>query len=179
MSTLLLGRKQEKVLTQERLKELFNYDMLSGNFTYLYKPNRRICIGDIAGSFAGKEGYNRLVIYIDGRRYPAHRLAWLYMTGEFPIEEIDHINRNGLDNSWTNLRSCSRSQNCHNMGISKRNKSGIKGVFWDSTYNKWAASIAIKSKVKWLGYFKTSDEAEEAVEAARQLLHKEFACNGV
>ena len=77
------------MLTQDRLKELFNYDSATGVFTRIKTTSSRAMKGFIAGSVSS-HGYLR--IRIDGRVYFAHRLAWLYEFGEFPLGIMDHIN---------------------------------------------------------------------------------------
>src|SRR5690606_34614864 len=102
------------MLTQQRLKELLYYDPETGIFTRLVgRSGPRARAGDVAGSDNGK-GYIR--IYVDGRPYKAHRLAWFYMHGEWP-EEIDHRNGERADNRLSNLRPVTRQQNNLNQSI--------------------------------------------------------------
>ena len=91
------------VITQDRLKELLHYEPLTGIFTRLVKTNRNVRVGEVAGTVR-KTGYKQL--HLDGKVYRAHRLAFLYMTGDIP-DVIDHINRLRDDNSWDNLRAAS------------------------------------------------------------------------
>lgn len=98
-------------LTQTRLKELLFYNPETGNFTWLVRSADRIKIGQTAGCLDKTNGY--ISIKVDKRRYTGHRLAYLYMTGEFPTE-IDHINRNRADNRWENLRNVPHSINMKN-----------------------------------------------------------------
>lgn len=93
------------MLTAERLREVLEYDPAIGVFRWLIKPCGQISIGDIAGCRHG-EGY--VQIRVIGRIYLAHRLAWLYMTGEWPISLIDHRNLDRSDNRWSNLREAKK-----------------------------------------------------------------------
>ncbi len=112
----------------------------------------------------GTWGYRR--IKIDGKRYQSARLAWLYMTGEFPEGEIDHIDRNPLNDAWTNLRVVSKSRNQWNKGVRIDNKSGISGVRFDGS--KWRVEIKIKGKGVHLGLYNTFDDAVAARKLAEQ-----------
>jgi hypothetical protein len=94
-------------LTAERLREILGYDPETGLFTRLVRTGR-IRAGEVAGT-AHSRGYRSIVI--DGRVYLSHRLAWLYVHGEWPPEQIDHINRNRADNRLVNLRAAKQSQN--------------------------------------------------------------------
>ena len=89
--------------------------------------------------------------------------------------EVDHINGNKLDNQKSNLRVCTRAQNQRNVGPTKRNKSGYKGVSWDKRNNLWVSRIKCGSTYKNLGRFKTAEEAAEAYKKQASLLHKAFA----
>jgi hypothetical protein len=164
------------MLSQNELKEWLYYDAASGNFIWKKTTrNGRGKSGHVTGS-KDKEGY--VVIGFQKKRYKAHRLAWLYMTGFWPLDVIDHIDGNPANNAWTNLREATCGQNQHNSKIPRNNKSGIKGVCWDNSREKWMASICINRKSKTLGYFQNIDEAEEIVKVARQKYHKDFANNG-
>jgi hypothetical protein len=85
-------------LTAERLRELLNYDPDTGVFTWRVRPVHSHRVGDIAGSVRTTRGYR--LIGVAGRVYKAHRLAWLYMMGEWPKDQIDHINRDPSDNRF-------------------------------------------------------------------------------
>lgn len=166
--------KQAK-LTQVRLKELLHYDPETGVFAWLVSwPQAGIMSGDVAGGISGdasKElngsGYWR--IRVDGVRYRAHRLAWLYMTGDWPHGDIDHENRNRSDNRWINLRPATRVQNGHNRSPSKKNTSGTCGV-WERN-GRWVAMIRNHGKAVFYGMFYTKEDAVLAIEDARVRLH--------
>ena len=158
----------DNILTQERLKELLNYDPETGVFVWIKKPANQINIGDAAGNL-NLDGYRR--ICLGGAEFRAHRLAWLYMTGSFPPDEIDHINRDRADNRFANLRAATSSENKHNAGKRKRNICGYKGVSYDKHAKKWRAQIAFNRVLKHLGLFLTPEEASAAYLAAQKIYH--------
>ena len=127
-------------LTQERLQYLLSYDRETGIFRWRINRGRMAKAGDIAGS-QGNDCYVR--IRVDGKDYAAHRLAWLYMTGEWPAATIDHENINRADNRWRNLREATNAQNGTNRHKQANNTSGFKGVYVDKTSNKFCAKIKI------------------------------------
>jgi len=153
-------------VTQDRLKELVHYDPASGIFTRIKDAGPNAKAGVVVGCKNSK-GY--LQVVIDGKHYKLHRLAFLYMTGEFPDHEVDHINRECSDNRWSNLRVATKSQNLRNVGPHKTNKSGYKGVSWKKDVSKWIAQIRANGKVRYLGMFDDPKEAHAAyVEAAKK-----------
>ncbi|RJP45482.1 HNH endonuclease [Candidatus Parcubacteria bacterium] len=165
-----LGRGE--ALSAERLREALHYDFDTGTWTWISAPHSRVPIGSRAGSLDSK-GYLR--IGIDGREYRSHRLAWLYMTGEWPPHEIDHINLDKLDNRWRNLRLATGSQNQANKSLYSNNRSGAKGVGWHRRSRKWRAFIQKNGFQIHLGCFSAFEDARRAYEAAAEQLHGEFA----
>ena len=161
-------------LTQKRLKELLEYNPDTGAWTWCVRTSYRVRIGQFAGCVSS---YGYLVIRIDDVLYGAHRLAWLWMTGEWP-KEIDHINGLRLDNRWCNLRLANRSQNVANTLTRKSNKSGFKGVTWYPSLRKWSAQITHEKKKIHLGYFDVPEIAHVAYLAAAKRLFGEFAHGG-
>jgi len=138
-------------LTCEILKEHIHYDPNTGNFTRAkaVRGGKNCKVGDVAGGINGR-GY--WVIRILGKKYQAHRLAYLYMTGEWPKEEIDHRKRNKADNRWHMIRSSSRQLNNQNQGLRTDNSSGIRGVHRVLSGN-WKAEIMFDSKRYVLGTY--------------------------
>lgn len=151
------------MITQQRLKELFWYHASTGQFTRRISVGRHGCyrVGDVVGTKT-PQGY--IIIGVDKRRYMAHRLAWLYVYGAWPSNDIDHINQNKSDNRITNLRVVSRSENMHNVSLHKHNSSGYKGVSWHKPRQKWRAYIFLDYKQTHLGLF---DKIEDAIDARR------------
>jgi len=131
-----------------KLKQHLGYNPDTGLFV-------RYSTGDVAGH-QNSDGY--VYIRIFGKRYLAHRLAWFYVHGQWPVE-IDHKDTIKNHNWISNLRPSTRSQNMSNIGLPKHNSSGIKGVCWDKTNEKWLASIQVDKKFKNLGRFKDKGEA--------------------
>ena len=134
--------------TQEFLKKHLTYDSASGVFT---RPD-----GSKAGGIHGASGYERISIY--NRRYYSHRLAWIYHYGEVP-KNIDHINGVKHDNRIANLRSVGQSENQHNRFKQKNSTSGYRGVSYHADNKKWIAQIMVNRQNKYLGSFKTAEEA--------------------
>ena len=152
-------------LTQERLKELLHYCPDSGEFSWLQKTRPQINIGDKAGSIANTDGYVR--IKINKKLYLAHRLAFLYMDGRFPPEQVDHINRSESDNKWANLRPSTASENQCNKGTNNP----FIGVYWHKKSRAWVAkSRMINGVSSHLGSYKTNLAACYARHAYEVLL---------
>ena len=145
-----------KSLTQEELKDWLHYDPRSGLFHWL-KTGLRIQLFRRPGNLT-KQGYRR--IGIGNYVYQEHQLAYLYMTGEWPKQDIDHINGVKDDNRWENLRAVSRMENLHNRG----NVSGFK-----KNGKRFSASLQVNKKTIYLGTFDTQEIArEEYLKAKRK-----------
>jgi hypothetical protein len=160
------------MLTQERLKAVLSYDPETGAFIRLVSTCSRTRAGTVAGS-RKLNGY--LSILIDGKRFYLHRLAWLYMTGGWPNGDIDNINMDRRDNRWCNLREATRSQNKANAPANRRNKSGFKGVHFDTSRGKWLAQIVVAGRHYHLGRFEKAEEAHTAYSEATRRLNGEYA----
>jgi hypothetical protein len=147
-------------LTQSRLKELFHYNNETGLFTFLYsRPTSRYLKGKIAGASDCQYGYINL--FVDGKLYRAHRIAWLYMTGKWPSEKIDHKNGVTDDNRWCNLREATNGENLQNMRKARKdNSTGFLGVY--PCNGRFRAAISVSGKKYHLGYH---DNAEDAYAA--------------
>jgi hypothetical protein len=154
-------------LTQERLKEVLNYDPDTGIFTWAFKYTRTIVVGRVAGHQNKKTG--RVNIRI-GRNYKAHRLAWLYTYGKWPDGEIDHINGNSSDNRIANLRDVTLTENSWNKRKAmSTSKTGLLGVV--PRGDGFKACIMKNRKLKHLGQFKTAELAHEAYLKAKREMH--------
>lgn len=156
-------------ISQSRLRELFDYR--DGNLIWRKKTRRRTIVGQIAGTEL-RNGY--IKIGIDKGQYLAHRLIWVWHYGEIAKEMVDHINGVKNDNRIENLRLASRSENNTNSVPCKRNKSGLKGVCFDSNRGLWVASITKDKRQKMLGRYATKELAYAAYVAAANSLHGEF-----
>jgi len=154
-------------LTQETLKKLLNYDPETGVFTWKVHLSN-INSGCVAGTI-GDEGYRR--IKINYKHYQAHRLAFLFITGKFPLIEIDHKNHIRDDNRWENIRQADRLLNARNRSLSRNNTSGINGITWNKKNKRWIAYIGlgITGARKYLGSFKNINDALYARKSAEIL----------
>lgn len=127
-------------------------------------------MGSVAGSLQSL-GYRQIMI--DGQRLLSGRLAWLYVTGRWPDNEIDHVNGIRNDDRFCNLREATRSQNNQNRRC--YGKSGIKGACWIAKERKWRASIKVRGKTVQIGMFETAELAGDAYAQAAAELHGQFA----
>lgn len=164
LQILVVGVEFYVVLTIERLKEVLNYDPETGEFVWKKWRERS---GPKAAGCISEWGYRR--IKIDLRNYRAARLAWFYMTGEWPDDEVDHINLMPSDDRWCNLRSASKKENCSNKGVRKDNKSGFKGVY--SFEGKFRAAFLGKH----LGTYERIENAALAYNLAAVMGRGDFA----
>ncbi len=158
-------------LTADGLRSVLDYDAETGNFHW--KVTRGRAIAGAQTGYKNARGY--LIIRIDGKNYKAHRLAWLYVTGEWPANQIDHINNNPGDNRFCNLREATHSENMMNKSRYANNKSGFKGVHLHKQSKRWRARIRIDNKNISLGLFDTPQLAYAAYCSAAYKLHGEFA----
>jgi len=157
-----------QILSQARLKELLHYNPVTGVFRRRHETaNGQMPPWSEAGSIH-KLGY--VIVGVAGKKYRAHQLAWLYMTGQWPGEFIDH--RNGIkgDNSWANLREASKKQNAENVPLRADNTTGFRGVTFEPKKGLYRARIRHNGKLIGLGRFKTAEQAAEAAQAARAQL---------
>jgi len=156
------------LITHSQLTEELHYNKETGIFIRI-KAKPRVKIGDIAG-FYEKKGY--VSIRLNGRTYKAHRLAWMYVYGEMPNQQIDHINGIRDDNSVNNLRIATQSENLRNTKIRADNKAGIKGV--NIHKGRWIARCQINNVRINLGSFDTKELAKAAYDNYAKKNHGEF-----
>jgi len=161
--------KNHPELTADRLCELLSYCPETGEFRWkVYRcPNARA--GDVAGNLCPR-GY--IKIKIDKKLYRAHRLAWLFVRGCWPDDELDHRNGIRCDNRIDNLRAATHAQNHQNRAPDRGNKSRRLGVSWSRRSEKWCAHICVNREKKYLGAFDCPEKASEAYAAAKAVLHK-------
>jgi len=161
------------MITQKRLKELLNYDPETGIFNWLLNGKGRP-FGKRAGTIVDQERRRHRIIMIDGNRHGSGRLAWLYMTGKWPENEIDHRDRDALNDSKSNLREATRQQNLQNRRKPKDCSSKYKGVYWEDSRKKWKAGIRINKVLKFLGRFDKELDAHEAFARVAKEKHDFF-----
>ena len=163
-------------LTQKFLKKILHYDISTGEFiwnkrniemfSHCKSPSRacktwntrfsHTIAGSIVSPKAANCKYVALTIFINGvkkRRYLAHKLAFLYINGVYNCGDIDHIDHNGLNNSWKNLRIVTHLQNKKNLGVNSANTSGFNGVTWNKNRNKWQVQLMTKVNGKTKGIY--------------------------
>ncbi len=158
-------------LTSEQLRRILTYDQITGFFTWVV-PRRGMKSGQPAGRI-NHDGY--VQVQIGGRRYLGHRLAWLYVTGEWPASALDHKNALRSDNSWTNLRMATGSQNKANSRRQTNNTSDFKGVSFNKSLGKWQAQIGVGGSVRYLGLYDTGEAAHAAYVAAANAQYGSFS----
>lgn len=160
--------------TADVLRKL-SYDSETGVFTWNVSPAQSIKAGTIAGYNDAKatNGYHK--IKIAGVVCSAHRLAWLFVHGDWPDSELDHINGERSDNRICNLRPATSSQNSGNVRRHCDNMSGFKGVSWCARTRKWRATIKIDYIQRHLGLFVTKEAAASAYRAAAEAHFGTFA----
>ena len=156
------------MLTAERLRELVDYDPETGVFTWRVGRGGTARAGTRAGHLR-PDGYRD--IEIDHMQYREHRLAWLYVHGRWPSDQLDHVNGAPADNRLTNLRECTHAENQQNRRRHTNNTSGHVGVSWYERDGTWKAEITIGGRSKHLGYFTTAEEAGAAYREAKKQLH--------
>ena len=157
-------------MNQIELKEKLFYNPATGDFFWKEGQHNHVKKGQLAGYIrTSHTGTPYRIIKINNQNYRAHKLAWLYMTGDWPKHEIDHKNRIRHDNRLDNLRDVDRTTNNYNTKIPHTNTSGVKGVTWCKLKSKWKAQIGYKGKVKSLGYYVTLSDAKNARYRAEKL----------
>lgn len=154
------------MLTAERLREVLDYDPETGVFLWKVPPrNQRV--GQVTGT-RKSDGYIRM--RIDGRFYYAHRLAWLWMTGSWPANKIDHKSGMPSDNRLSNLREVSHAENLQNQRAARAdNNTGLLGVC--PSRGKFMAQIIVLGKNHFLGRFSTAELAYAAYLNAKRKMH--------
>lgn len=162
-----------KNLTQSLLKKLMSYNPETGEFRWLISRGGSAKAGSLAGTVDEVSGYT--TISVCQKRYKAHRLAFLWMNGDLPPDDmdVDHINHIKSDNSFRNLRVVSTTVNSQNR-VSARgdSRTGVLGVGLDSRSGKWRARIQVNGKRVYLGSFDNESLAAEAYISAKRHLHE-------
>lgn len=156
-------------VTAELVREVFSYDPDIGVLVWIAPFAQQIKSGAIAGHIR-KDGY--VAVKLGGKAYKAHRLIWLYMTGRWPADEMDHIDRNPTNNRWDNLREATHAENCRNRIY--RNLTTFTCV-GEEKNGKYRARVRLGGERKYLGLFDTPEAASAAVRQAKLNLHGEFS----
>jgi hypothetical protein len=164
-------------VTQQQLKALFEY-RADGNLV------RKVAVRGPVGQVGRVVGYQTkdssrpdkvyMATKIEGQYYAIHKLIWIWHYGVVP-DQIDHINRNSVDNQIENLRLASTCENMSNRKVFSNNTSGCKGVSWHKRISRWFAYVDVRKKRKCLGYFDDLELAELVSTEARDLYHGKYA----
>lgn len=163
-------------LTAERLREVLTYNPETGLWEWLPRIGNVWFAGRPAGSLS-PDGY--VYLTIDGTQYSSHRLAWLYMTGSWPVRRLDHEDTVRSNNRWGNLRLATHRQNLANAKVSKANRLGVKGVTrCNSKARPFRARIYVNKRLVTIGYYATEVEANAAYFVRAQQARGEFARAG-
>ena len=143
------------VITQAELKKALHYCPKTGVFTWKIKTCQKVVVGRIAGhAHFSKKDYSCVFIGLYGTTYRGHRLAWFYMTGNWPKDQIDHIDHNPMNNIFSNLRESTNLENNKNLSSKRANKaSNVFGVNWHKKNKNWVALICVKYERMSLGSF--------------------------
>jgi hypothetical protein len=158
-----------------KLRELFDYNAMTGTLSWRISTNNRVKAGD---PIKTKYRAGHLAVSIDGVRYLAHRVIWKMTTGEDPVDQIDHIDGDASNNSFANLRESDQSQNRMNSRKNSNNTSGVKGISYHKATNKWRATVGNGYASKQIGIFDDFQSAVEACNLARAEMHGDFARAG-
>lgn len=151
-------------ISLERVKQLFHYDPDTGVFINIF-PRKKAALMGQAG-YLRPDGY--IEISFDYTRVSAHRLAWFYMYGVWPEDQLDHIDRNRSNNAIRNLRPATNKQNMENANVQRNNTSGFRGVSKAETKGKWCAYIKHNGVKISLGTFDSIEGALSARKAAER-----------
>ena len=157
-------------ISHEDLIRILHYDPDTGIFRWA-TPRPKVRVGDEAG-YIHRKGYRCIELF--GKHYAVHRLAWFYVTGQWPADQVDHKDRDKVNNAFGNLRQATNGQNQANKP--HRNKTGFKGVRFHNWLKEkpYEAQIKIGKKVQSLGCFSTPEEAHKAYCDAAIKVHGEF-----
>lgn len=167
----MVKRTDGPSITLERLRSLVSYDPETGDFASV--ASRGGIRHSASLGHVEENGYRRLMI--DGRRYLAHRLAWFFVTGEWPAEGVDHKNGDRDDNRWANLRLATASQNQANRRKPRGYSCPLKGAHWNRFRSVWQSYIRVQGRSLYLGRFDTPEAAHAAYAAAATLHFGEYA----
>lgn len=140
-----------------------------GTLEWKISPTPWLKIGSDAGTLHASTGY--VYVTLNGKKYKAHRVAWLLYHGQWPVGSVDHIDGDRTNNRKGNIREATCAQNQQNRGVDKRNVSGFTGVSWAASLGKWRARICIDYRYVSVGCYGTPEEAAAAYAKAKSELH--------
>ena len=143
------------MVSHSEVLRVFYYDPGTGIMT------RRATVGncgEVGAPVGTPNSDGHLVVRLHYKIYYVHRLAWFYMTGEWP-RKLDHKNRIKSDNRWKNLREATNAENARNRNPASNNTTGHSGVGWFKQYGKWRSMIKVNGKSIFLGYFDSFSDA--------------------
>lgn len=165
-------KKPRNDLSAETVRSLYDYSPVTGEIKHRSRKSPRCRESGLAGTVAG----GALSVQVNGVRYLAHRIIFLWMTGSWPNGVIDHIDGDRLNNKWVNLRDVSQATNSHNIHGVPRHKrySSLIGAHWCNQIKKWKSSIKVLDKVHRLGVFDTDVDASRAYLKAKTEMHPGF-----
>ena len=164
-------------VTQEYVRERFGYDSYLGDLYWRISPCHAVRIGDWAYSTYPdkKSGNHRKTVRVNGGRVPQSHVIWMYFYGKWPEDELDHKDRNPLNDRILNLRDSTTSQNCMNQVAKCNNKCGFKGVIKHSQQNAFWVRISAGGRRYNLGLYPTAELAAGAYRIAAAAIHGEFS----
>jgi hypothetical protein len=160
-------------MNAERARELIRYEPETGEFFYTARRSNA-CRKDGRAGTQGQRGV--VIVRLDGKTYLAHRVAFLLMTGEWPKNDVDHIDGVPSNNRWSNLRDVPHKNNTYNIHGTPSHKrhSRLLGAHWCSQGQHWKSSITVDGKAIYLGVFASDEEASSAYLEAKRRLHPGF-----
>lgn len=156
-------------LTAQRLREVLHYNPDTGVFVRIAYSRSRAKVGDVAGGF-DHDGYRKISVL--GKKYLEHRLAWLYVHGAWPADQIDHIDGDRGNNAIRNLRESSHGLNHQNLRKPHADsRSDLLGVSYDASKGKWRAQLHVNGRNRLIGRFDSAQEAHAAYLTAKRKAH--------
>ena len=163
-------------LTADELRERLDYTPSTGAFWWKERPGNvwwnTVHAGTLAGWHSGS-GYT--YINVHKLSYRAHRLAWLWMTGKWPEAEVDHIDGNPTNNTWSNLREATRNENSRNRHIQRNNSTGTRGISYSARRSQWIVRVMVDKESHFGGWFNDLEEAKRVRNEMVQRLHGAFS----
>jgi len=163
-------------LTADELRERLDYIPSTGAFWWKERPGNTWWNAAFAGKAAGSlSGTGYIYINVHKLSYRTGRLAWLWMTGKWPVVEVDHIDHDPTNNAWSNLREADRNQNSQNRKIQRNNSTGTRGVSYSTRRDQFIVRVMVNKQTHFGGWFSNLEEAVKVRNEMVRRLHGEFA----